>query len=846
MEAVTAEGGAFSRKGFSVKKFSLACVVGALTGISSVAGAETTLPIELTTQDDSVTSEIISEAIQKAINDNEESYDFYSIRILDSRPNGIAYRVTGDSTEGSIFSTYDVARFSIEAQSGIGMGFTGEAPSETINCDVDIKARTVLSDKSTAGARLAFEARNGAEKSPTVNLEGDFEFGRGFLDFSGVDATLAGQGTIGTLALWQHGQGGEQGPFSTKVTIQDNPSVPYKTFLKIDTLDVTDGTLDILGRYAGTFVHVGKLGSQDSYGENMPGTGGTVHVTGKAALSLIKTNEDEDPSEIQRKVLGAVNDATMVCGSERASIVLDRLESIPIVNKEGQSFLICIGDESDAPEKDSSGIFVGKNGRVVWMYSRPQETEETATDGRKMQRAPSTESQGNLTLTLSEDAELVINGWDGKEATFNLNGMPDALITNGNIHLIGTKIGRGTIVSTGDGTFRIERHLMQNAFGLKAFHCVQETENRLYAEAFSSPGEEFIRTAIEDTKVGEDVFAQLIDTAVFLPFSSRTLVYAERAFDSAHDRLLERDIPRTAQDDHWWVTWETEKLRLADATNNATLTSIRLGCDTDLTETWSASAVFSGTKFDADDTRGEAINMDGSVASVGASLEKRFSDKSALRFGVTVAKAQLTAKQLAVGQRLKTEPELLLAGLGARVNTTYGEAVLVKPFVGINLYYAKMSEGDILDYDQNKGHDGIGFKTGAKKRVWGSVSTGAQISTQWDVASYSIKPSLGFVGKAYVGDRKWKAQAALATGQSHLDYAQFEATGAWSVRAEAALKLASSRSVPVTEGGIFGFGAKPTGKTTTEDWHVDLKVGIARSERSEKNSYARIEYRQNW
>ena len=129
MEAVTAEGGAFSRKGFSVKKFSLACVVGALTGISSVAGAETTLPIELTTQDDSVTSEIISEAIQKAINDNEESYDFYSIRILDSRPNGIAYRVTGDSTEGSIFSTYDVARFSIEAQSGIGMGFTGEAPS---------------------------------------------------------------------------------------------------------------------------------------------------------------------------------------------------------------------------------------------------------------------------------------------------------------------------------------------------------------------------------------------------------------------------------------------------------------------------------------------------------------------------------------------------------------------------------------------------------------------------------------------------------------------------------------------------------------------------------------------
>ncbi len=50
----------------------------------------------------------------------------------------------------------------------------------------------------------------------------------------------------------------------------------------------------------------------------------------------------------------------------------------------------------------------------------------------------------------------------------------------------------------------------------------------------------------------------------------------------------------------------------------------------------------------------------------------------------------------------------------------------------------------------------------------------------------------------------------------------------------------------MTEGGIFGFGAKPTGKVTTEDWHVDLTAGIARSERSEKTGYVRIEYRQNW
>ena len=387
---------------------------------------------------------------------------------------------------------------------------------------------------------------------------------------------------------------------------------------------------------------------------------------------------------------------------------------------------------------------------------------------------------------------------------------------------------------------------MQNAVGLKAFHCVQETEERWYSGAFSAPGEEFIRTAIRDTQVGENAFVQLVDTAVFLPFSSRTLVYAERAFDSTHDRLLQRPILRTAQENHWWVTLESEKLRLSDATNRSTLTTVRLGVDTDLTDTWSASAVFSGTKFDADDTRGDAINTDGSVASLGVSLEKHLNEKSALRLGATVAKAQLTAKQLAAGHRFKTEPELLLAALGARVDTTFGDSVLLKPFVGANLYYGKMSDGDIRHHDQNAGHDGIGFKTEAKKRMWGSVSTGAQVSGRWDIADYSIQPSFGLIGKAYLGERKWKAHAALATGQRNSDYADFTSTSSWSVRAEAAINLASSREVPVTEGGIFGFGAKPTGKVTTEDWHVDLTAGIARSERSEKTGYVRVEYRQNW
>ena len=826
------------RKCFPVKMFGLTCAVGAFIGDSGGVCAESVFPIELSVEKDSATYETIDAAIQKAIDEEDEGYDFYGIRILDKRKGGVAYSVDSEKQTESIFNSYDLSVFSIEAEgnSGVGILFTGEMPRESPNCDVSINAGTVVRDQSELGARWEFVAREAAERT-TGNLTGDFDIKKGFLDFSGVDATLIGQGTIGTVTLWDP----SSEETSTNVVIRDDSSSSRRSFLNIGRLDVTNGTFEINGRHAGTIVSTGSLEPEGYAGLNTRGTGGTIHVTGKAALSLIPAESQEDLNSLQTKIVGLVNDAAVACGSVRPSIVLESLDSVSFPEGQGQSLLIRVGENFEGTVA-SSGIAVGQDGRIIWKYSKPETSEETPTNVRRMRRAPAQTPEP--TITVSEGSELVIHGWDGSPSDISLPGF-SRVIANGNVHLIGTTVGRGTVILTENG-FRIERHLMQNAVGLKAFHCVQETEERWYSGAFSAPGEEFIRTAIRDTQVGENAFVQLVDTAVFLPFSSRTLVYAERAFDSTHDRLLQRPILRTAQENHWWVTLESEKLRLSDATNRSTLTTVRLGVDTDLTDTWSASAVFSGTKFDADDTRGDAINTDGSVASLGVSLEKHLNEKNTLRLGATVAKAQLTAKQLAAGHRFKTEPELLLAGLGARVDTTFGDSVLLKPFVGANLYYGKMSDGDIRHHDQNAGHDGIGFKTEAKKRMWGSVSTGAQVSGRWDIADYSIQPSFGLIGKVYLGERKWKAHAALATGQRNSDYADFTSTSSWSVRAEAAINLASSREVPVTEGGIFGFGAKPTGKVTTEDWHVDLTAGIARSERSEKTGYVRVEYRQNW
>lgn len=522
------------RKYFPVKVFGLTCVVGAFISASGEVSAESVFPIELSVEKDSVTYETIDASIQKVMDEEDEYYDLYGIRILDKRKGGVAYSVDSEKQTESIFNSYDLSVFSIEAEgnSGVGILFTGEMPRESPNCDVSINAGTVVRDQSELGARWEFVAREDAERT-TVNLTGDFDIKKGFLDFSGVDATLIGQGTIGTVTLWDP----SSEETSTNVVIRDDSSSSRRSFLNIGRLDVTNGTFEINGRHAGTIVSAGSLEPEGYAGLNTRGTGGTIHVTGKAALSLIPSESQEDLNSLQTKIVGLVNDAAVACGSERPSIVLDSLQSIQFPNEQDRTLLIRVGENFENSDV-SSGIAVGQDGRIIWKYSKPETSEETPTNVRRMRRAPAQTS--GPTITASGSSELVIHGWDGSPSDITLPGF-SRVIANGNVHLIGTTVGRGTVILTENG-FRIERHLMQNAVGLKAFHCVQETEERWYSGAFSAPGEEFIRTAIRDTQVGENAFVQLVDTAVFLPFSSRTLVYAERAFDSTHDRLLQRPI----------------------------------------------------------------------------------------------------------------------------------------------------------------------------------------------------------------------------------------------------------------------------------------------------------------
>lgn len=84
------------RKYFPVKVFGLTCIVGAFISASGEVSAESVFPIELSVEKDSVTYETIDASIQKVMDEEDEYYDLYGIRILDKRKGGVAYSVDSE------------------------------------------------------------------------------------------------------------------------------------------------------------------------------------------------------------------------------------------------------------------------------------------------------------------------------------------------------------------------------------------------------------------------------------------------------------------------------------------------------------------------------------------------------------------------------------------------------------------------------------------------------------------------------------------------------------------------------------------------------------------------------
>ena len=774
-----------------------------------------------------------------------EAEESFSIRLTNKNPKGAAYVVyraeypdafnaesmfTATGAEGDSVVIYP-KKLTIESTDvGVLFARTDEtAPgfgNLITDCDVHIKAPIVIKEEEGVSGTFRFTARDPdylrTEEqawTPTVNLVGDYRFSEGRLEFDSVNATVVGQGTIGTLALNETVEG-----HGTTLHITDAPSSAKRTFLRVEELELSSGEVKISGTGFGTILQTSNLSALTA------ASGGTVEVKDGGALVLGEVpTGGNDISEAGEEVIRLLGDVEVARGSLRPTLVTST--AMPRVFLEEDSTLtIKVGSiESDATAESAASILLGSDARWVLLCG-----EESSSRTRAM--------GSTFTIQARDGAELVINGWSGEEFDLNLTWNPE------NVTFINSTLGRAKAVLT-DGGIRVTRQLMHELPSLKSRNTVKTSEEALYAGVSNSLGEKFIQDAINDEKVGLAEFAPFVDSSVFLPFASGAFVLSERAFDATHSYAMSRPIVRTTERTHWWVSVSREKYRIPVSMLRGTVTTASLGVDRTLNTNWSGFFSVSGTKIDSK-TSGisSTISGDTAVATASLALERKLFTDSALRFGLTAGRAEVEAKRFGVGYRIKTKPNVTFAGIGARFESRFGDANrFVMPMFGVNGYYAKIKDGDVENTNLNNGHHGTGFKTTAKSRTWGDLTAGFTAKASWEpFVDCFVTPRLTLVGKAAFGDRNWKATARLATDDALSDYDEFRSTAKWSVRAELGLNIASSQKVPVTTGGFFGIGGKDTGKDKMQDWHLDLKVGYRRAASSEHSSYARLEYRENW
>ncbi len=841
--AITSQEGTLSRK-FHVAELlcSAGLVLFTTQGVCSEARE-----ISLSAEDTSLTYIEVTDAVPgDTVWEAEEDF---SIRMTNKNSEGATYTVYSadyaDSFDGFSFSGideegYDVVIYPKELtieSTDVGIAFvrTDEAEpglgSLVADCNVYVKAPTVIKEEAGVLGTLRFAAREPSllrseeqAWTPTVNLTGNYQFSEGRLEFDSVNGKMIGQGSIGTLALNETIEGHQ-----TTLHITEDPASAKRSFLRVEELELSSGTLKVTGSGSGAgFGSVFQAINLSSPGEESGES--SIEISGNGALVLGEVPVgDRDVSIVGEEVIRLLGESKVAGGSIRPTLVTHNT-SPQVSLPEGATLTIKVGSVDAATLADSNAsILFGSDARWVVLCG-----EDTS---------PRLRSVGtNFAVASQEGAELVINGWSGEDLDLGITWNPDY------VKFTNIALGRAEAVLTDSG-LRITRQLMQKLPSLKARNAVKIAEDGLYAGTLKSPGVDFIRKAIESDQIGKDIFADFVDSSVFLPFSSGTLVLSERAFDATHAYAMTRPIVRTTERTHWWASASREKHRIPVSNLKGTVTSASFGFDRTFNENWTGSLALTGVKVDSHSkAASSSINGDATVALASLALERKLFSSSALRFGLTVGQSEVEAKRMGIEHRLKTEPKMKLAGLGLQFATHFQEAKWsARPFLGVNGYYAKIEDGDVTDSGERSGVHGTGFKTEAKTRSWADITAGISAETSWEpFVDCFIRPRISLIGKAAFGDRNWKATARLATEGAAADYDQFRSTARWSVRAEVGLNIASSAKVPIKEGGFLGIGGKDTGKDEMRDWHLDLKFGYRRAAASEHSTYARLEYRENW
>lgn len=632
---------------------------------------------------------------------------------------------------------------------------------------------------------------------------------------------------LGELGTYRAGGG--------TLTVGKTATTQGETFLRIGTLQMAAGTAVTVAGDAPDDTNV-VPDNRVLIVKNLESTGDDaglrgISVTGEGTLVVgTPLSEEEDFTQMRKDILRVINTSKVVTGSlSKATLITGP------AFQAGSAFSIVVGEKfADAASVETSGIHIGSDGRWI-VHFEDGESASGETGVLSLQELAGADAA--TTIAAEDGAELILYNWDGSAfyvGDFNAE----------NVHSFG-----GVRIQV-DANGVASRLWCKDFAGLKGSELVgfvEAAEDSSLYEAL--PGYRFILDTFDEEAVGRDVYANVIDGALFLPASSGIAAAAERALQDAVQTVMTHDLSLFEGKGHWWVDGRTSETDASEIFSGgsgsfgfeADTTLGTLGYDFAFARNWIGTFAVSFAGIDTE-SKGQIARTTGSMSLAAFSLAaaRRFDDFT-LRLLLAFSRASGDAEQRVAMHRLETDTDIDFVTAAARVTAHAAGDLLLEPYAQIAFNTARLHDGSIMDYSTEGGVSGEGFKTSAGNRYWGTLEAGADAAMVFRLSeSHTVKPSLGVSLQTAAGDTDWEIETRLFDGNG-ASSASFESARKFAARLRAAVEIAGSG---FQEAGSGLFGASTPGRIEPYAWKLLLAGEYEAASDSESQSAFSVQFRQ--
>lgn len=770
-----------------------------------------------------------------------------SVSFIDNeyRPVTVPTLVFDQAESGLSGTSWTVTAPAGETQA-VALRMAGEAGSENPPTFwMDTSSLTIQAYKAVEGGGN-FELYASSLKS-----EGLWDFGDGTLKLAMSSATLinnsGGLTRIGTLHLTDTEENYETKRSSLQ--IGELTQSGHKTArVHVNNLILDGGDVAVVSvtgdgkREDGTFIY--SNGPACLVVDRINGRSGVVRVSDRSILALGINLDGFKPAEGEESIdelTRIVNDASVQTPSSNRSTLVVGASGIPTLP---DGVRILVGDTQDT----TSSVVIGSSGRLLVLFDEAvQGNFETADDVSLLTETVDSGTQGIKV----ESGSIVLSGWDGsQQAIENLGWINAASGTTVEIFGLATSM---TVTVGADGKLVVQKNQWLESTSLKANNIVTAVDG-MTTEEGSLPGAGFIRASLTVPTAGSQVAPYVINAGVFLPFTSGSLVVAERSWESLENGLFDRSHLPMDGNIHWsWGAWgkevQTQRL-MENAGFDLEMTGFSFGADKAFgseKNPWIVSLVFSGASGDAK-YRGDLTALKGESTTAAASLMvSRSVWGGEGRLALTYAQSDLEGSYTAVGHGLKSEPEMRLYALSGKWSCEKegGESWKYAPHAGFSVYHAKGRKAEITDYAHSTGQYGTGFVTRVQARTWGAVNAGVDLSGKFEVYGCEVEPYFGLNAKVRIGPRDWKIRTNLADTEIS-DRASYRGIPAVTGRMEVGLTIADSGYAPEKYNIWTLFGESGGDKAVPYAWRLGVSFAMERSSGHETGKTLSLFYRERF